>query len=306
MNTSLLTCLTWTMGTLLGSAAIATASPGGPAPVIGGTMAHNDAAVVALAMKGGTVYCSGTLVSPRVVVTAAHCVHGVDPPAHVYFGTDPGADGLFVPVSMAIAHPDYGPKGHLADIGLVILARPVTIRPIPLPDRDLAHPALTGTIRLLGFGDTAPADPEEVVGVKFGREVTLGGVESYFLRYGVGACTGDSGGPTLARDPDGTERLVGVISRGDAACVVNGYSTRVDLYRDWVASWIASVDPASCDLDMRCAADCATADPDCAGDPPISTADAPVDAGGCTAAGDGGGFPLVLLLLGLALHRRRS
>jgi MYXO-CTERM domain-containing protein len=301
MRTALFTT---TLVGLVGTAAVAAASPGGPAPVIDGAPAYSDSAVVALALTGGTIYCSGTLVSPRIVVTAGHCVHGVAPPARVFFGTDPAADGLFIPVSSAIAHPDYGTKNSLADIGLVILARPVTIRPIGLPDRDLANPQLTGDIRLIGFGDTAPADPHQVTGVKFGREVPLARVESYFLRYGVGACVGDSGGPTLAREPDGTERLVGVISRGDANCVSYGYSTRVDLYRDWIASWIAAVDPASCDLDLRCAEACAAPDPDCVAEP--AAAPAPANATGGCSTGAGAGVPLGLLGLGLVLLRRRS
>lgn len=302
MNTSL---SAWTIGALVSSAQLAAGAPLGPAPVVGGELARNDPAVVALTTHGGTIYCSGTLVSPSIIVTAAHCLHGLQPPVRVFIGTDPASDGLFVPVAWAIEHPDYAKKG-LADIGLVLLARPVTIRPVLLPEHDFAQHAPTGPLRLLGFGDTEPSDPHAPVGVKFGREVALAGVENYFLHYGVGACHGDSGGPTFAREADGTERLVGVISRGDADCVTGGYSTRVDLYRDWVASWIENVDPASCDLDLRCTADCEALDPDCAdaaaSAPPASAG----SAGGCTAGGGGGGLPLALLVLGLALHRRRS
>lgn len=294
-----------TTAALLLSAATASATPLGNAPVVGGTTARNDTAVVALTMRSGTTYCSGTLVSPRVIVTAAHCVYRVEPPAKIFFGTDPAADGLFMKVRLAIAHPDYA-RNKLADIGLVILERPVTIKPMLLPDGDLTNPALAGMIRLVGFGDREPEDYYGPTGVKFNREVPLTRVEGYFLEYGVGACRGDSGGPTLARDSDGTERLVGVISRGDPECMINGYSTRVDLYRDWIASWIASADPAGCELDMRCAFDCAAPDPDCASGMPSTPPAATDETAGCAAGGAGAGMPLALLALALVLHRRRS
>ncbi len=276
------------------------AAPLGPAPVIGGKPATHDRAVVALTTHGGTVYCSGTLVSPRVVVTAAHCIYQITAPVYVFFGTDPADDGVFVPVDTAIPYPGYNHRSP-ADIGLVILSRPVPIEPVRLPERDLANPELAGSIRLIGFGDSQPADDYAPSGVKLAREVDLVNVEPYFLHYGVGACHGDSGGTTLARDPDGTDRLVGVISRGDADCVAGGYSTRVDLYRDWIQTWIAKFDAASCALDGRCANDCDAPDPDCAMPGPEPT-DEPTT-GGCSAGGGGPG--VAMLLLGLVLVRRR-
>ncbi len=281
------------------------AAPTGHAPIIEGEVSRADAPVVALALRSGTIYCSGTLVSPRVVVTAGHCLHGVAPPAKIFFGTDPGADGAFVPVELAMAHPDYAKTRGLADIGLVILARPVTIPPVPLVDRNLASPAITGTVRLVGFGDTAPQDPGQITGVKFDREVPLTKVSSYFLDYGVGACVGDSGGPTLARDESGIERLVGVISRGDSDCLVYGSSTRVDLYRDWIASWIASADKATCELDMRCSTDCPGVDPDCIDVGVATNSPRETSSGGCSSSSPGR-LAIPLLALAMLSRRRRS
>jgi hypothetical protein len=42
--------------------------------VTAGTADDGDDAVVALLMDG-FAYCTGTAIAPRVVVTAAHCIH---------------------------------------------------------------------------------------------------------------------------------------------------------------------------------------------------------------------------------------
>lgn len=291
--------VTWATGLLLGFAGIADARVGTQAPIIGGVEARADAAVVGLATSIGMVFCTGTIVSPRIVVTAAHCVDRTGKPPLIYMGNDPGAEGMFIAVDSAVVHPDYADRTNpSADIAIVVLERPVTITPVPLLGREPAPPRIASDLRLLGFGETGRVG---VLGVKYIRSVPLTGVDQHWLSYGVGACHGDSGGPTLATDAAGIEHLAGVISRGDAACASTGYSTRVDLYQHWLESWIANVDRPICSLDTRCVEDCASPDPDCAiGDEIIAPEDA-----GCS-VGSPGSVPLGVLAFGLLLRRRRS
>ena len=60
-----------------------------------------------------------------------------------------------------------------------------------------------------------------------------------------------------------SEILAGVTSWGDGPCASFGYDTRVDIYADWVQSFIDTYEAATCDADGLCASPCTAPDPDC-------------------------------------------
>jgi hypothetical protein len=66
-------------------------------------------------------YCTGTLVLPHVVLTAAHCLEGIGPEQ-----LQITAGGDEHPVTRYLIHPDYRPgesaAPHPADIALVSFA----------------------------------------------------------------------------------------------------------------------------------------------------------------------------------------
>lgn len=266
------------------------------AQIIGGAPTRGDRAVVGLASALGTVSCTGTLVSPRVILTAAHCVAA--PPTLVFVGDDPDREGVFLPVAAVERHPDYDPATHHADLGLVVLARPAPIAPIALPSRPLTGADVGRPARFVGFGFTEPA-LQGSLGVKHTATAALDAVTDDELVYGVVGCHGDSGGPALLVE-DGVERLIGVTSHGDPDCEVGGASVRVDRFQPWLVARIAALDAPSCALDGRCAAGC-VADPDCVGEFPV-----PAGVGGCAVGGHPtGALPLALVALSLVGRRRR-
>src|SRR6478736_1885356 len=112
------------------AAAITNGSPDGTGhPNVGGLVAATPYS------DGTSIYCSGTLISPTVFLTAAHCAEGdrvrvtFDP---AYQIGDPVYAGTFH------ADPLYpGPTSDAHDIAVVVLDRAVTgIAPAALPRAD--------------------------------------------------------------------------------------------------------------------------------------------------------------------------
>jgi secreted trypsin-like serine protease len=199
-------------------------------------------------------WCTGTLVHPRVFVTAGHCTDGLAEydiqTVWVNFDQNAVNPATLLPVEQVITHPDYawgGSDPH--DVGILVLVDPVTgIDPAPLPDEgyldDLKAQGLLRQQRdgapftVVGYGGTLSWPPPEIYyddlrqvaesEYKALTQVWLHMFQNRLSNDG-GTCFGDSGGPAFWTEPDGTEVLVGLTSWGDAQCVATGFDYRVDI-----------------------------------------------------------------------------
>jgi len=206
--------------------------------------------------------CSGTLIAPRVFLTAGHCVETAgytnelnyvrfdeNPVADYYPPTSAWLKKEWLAVKKVIPHPnydDYSEFPYTYDVGVVILKKPY-------------DSSIYGTLPELGFLETLNGeDRQDFVAVGFGQQGTLypfyqndyyrfkGDVRLVELNsaltgagdasvkfsnnpgIGGGTCYGDSGGPTFYKD---TNLVVGVTSFGWAKngnCVGNDFSYRTD------------------------------------------------------------------------------
>jgi len=236
------------------------------APITNGADAPDDVAVVGLTY-GDELRCSGTLVAPLVVLTAAHCVAAVRPTGVIFVDRSGGRTEVLI--GRTEHHPAFELDTLAADIGAAVLAAPAPagVEPVALsPDLSAAE---GDELRLVGFGRSGALVRDE--GARRQGRAAVDAVDALTLRYSPSpsqACIGDSGGPAFATIA-GIEHVMGVTSHGDSVCLSFGVETRVDAYlEDFVQPLIDDVArcaDGACQTDEQsgCSAAAVTSRPAC-------------------------------------------
>jgi len=191
-----------------------------PQAIVGGTDTSGDPAV-ALILSNEEAYCSGTLIAPRVVLTAGHCI-SIRTPSLVKVGNET------IAVRGSKAHPQFDLTLLAHDLAMIFLVEDAHAPPATLAE----GPRVGERVREVGFG-TASATEIESLPVKrtgFQRVDSINETKFRGRPDPASPCERDSGGAVF----DENNGLVGVISSGDLTCSRWALGTRVDAHRDFI------------------------------------------------------------------------
>jgi secreted trypsin-like serine protease len=185
-----------------------------------------DPAVIAIDIDGQGL-CSGTVVAPRVVLTARHCVSDTveeidcrSGGRQIYGDRDPSSLTIVAGDTFRTGTPIARGKKLVVpssttlcgkDIALIELDRAVSITPLKV---NVDHPLRVGDkVKMVGYGQRGD---DAAAGRKYMREnVPILELSKSELLVGEVSCSGDSGGPAIDK---GRSAVVGVVSRGGPVC----------------------------------------------------------------------------------------
>jgi hypothetical protein len=196
-------------------------------------------------------FCTGALIAPTLVLTAAHCVQ----PAAVYKIVEHGADQKpeLRDVNSVAIHPAFSMQAMTdhratADVALVRLEAPPKGKSAAVLGAPQLPIGLGSRFTIAGIGVTIRGEGSSGGAVRVAALVATGRPGTLQIRLvdpvgqgtraGLGACTGDSGGPVFEDRPGGPA-IVGVISwstgpNGAAGCGGLTGVTPLALYREWI------------------------------------------------------------------------
>ena len=206
------------------------------------TTDYESVGIVGSIQRGG--FCTGTLIGPNHVLTAAHCAETIEDELS---GTFEVNGELYMTAEIFI-HPDYNSRTLDNDLAILRLSEPVLNVDPSAIFRD--SPLVGDLLFIVGFGGTGTAEDgnDGTFGVKRVGITTIDEVTDTLVSWifddesETNTTAGDSGGPGYI-DIDGNLFVASVTSGGtnlDSSLGDFAFNTRVDAFADWIDLVVAT------------------------------------------------------------------
>lgn len=210
---------------------------------------------------GRQATCSASLLTPQLLLTAAHCTAEFGVPADQIIGVGAAFVGANVQgnktevlrFASITNHPRYGMDGQISnDVGIIELDQPYHgVDPVWYRDTELtASKAIGAEVVSVGYGITSSSN-QGSGGVKRVATLTVDEISDQFLTsYAqtnegrANVCSGDSGGPQYFVKKDGSIEQWAVHSYvfgGQDPCLVASGSTNVSTFAPFINKQIERV-----------------------------------------------------------------
>ncbi len=223
-----------------------------PTGIWGGERTQDYPNVVALAnLSQGHIFCSGTLIQGKWVVTAAHCLSDQDwslsrGDLYILFGNDIINQGYSDAIQWADfhQHPNYDGNNFEHDIGLIELdTQKMGVDYSVLNDESISVDWYDEYLTFVGFGITN--DNAYDSGTKRETDIPIDTYDSQYVYSEHGTsnvCQGDSGGAAFETTNQGNLELVGINAFVYPGCAGGGNgATRVDAHLDFILGYVPDV-----------------------------------------------------------------
>lgn len=222
--------------------------------IVGGVEASHGEFPYIVSLQSGSHFCGGSLIAKNWVLTAGHCVRGINV-RNIVVGLHERsntANAEILTPARIIPHPEYNTRTLENDFALIQLSEDSRFTPVALVDSEINLDGSEVMATTAGWGTMREGSgslPNALQKV----DVPLVGAEACAERYGKklypetmlcagypqggkDACQGDSGGPLIVKDNANNHYLAGVVSwgQGCARAKYYGIYSKVSSAISWI------------------------------------------------------------------------